>query len=322
MKPLVTCVGEVIVDFVSSRSGVTLQQAPGFLKATGGAPANVAVGLARLGTSVAFVGKVGGDAFGHFLANSLRASGVDITGVRFDHRHRTRLAFVSLMEDGSRDFSFWEQQPADAFLRLRDIDLDKIAQSRIVHMSSFLLLRPSTRELATRLADRLRTRGALISFDPNLRLSLWASRVEARRASQGLCRRANILRLNIEEAEFISGEHDPDKAANLLLRQGPELVVVTSGEHGCLYHTRRYAGSIKGFPVRAVDTTGCGDAFMAGLLHGVAKCAQPPGDIPRHVMLEICRYANATGALTAKRRGGAAAMPTARQVAAFLRGGS
>ena len=318
MMPTVTCIGEAIVDFVSTKSGYSLREAPVFKKAVGGAPANVAVGLARLGTRVSFVGKVGDDPFGRFLEEELRSSGVDTAGMRFDRRHRTRLAFVSLGEKGERDFSFWERAPADEQLRTDDIRLRRVAASRIVHISSFLLLSSATRSVALRLAALLCRQGCLISFDPNVRLSLWRSPDEARKVLTTMVRCAHILRLNLEEARFLSGAREPHKAADALRRLGPELVVITDGANGCVYFTPSETGKVSGFRVRAVDTTGCGDAFLAGLLHGIAQRPERPGEIPGSVLREICRFSNAAGALTALRRGAAAAMPGHSRVIRFL----
>jgi fructokinase len=306
------------VDFVSTRPGFSLQQALLFEKAAGGAPANVAVGLSRLGTRVSFVGEVGDDPFGRFLVRELRGSGVDTSGMKADRRHRTRLAFVSLTKRGERDFSFWEATPADEHLRLADLELRTIAASRIVHISSFLLINRTTRTVALRLAAALRRRGCLVSFDPNLRMSLWRSPREVRSVTRGMVRRAQILRLNIEEAQFLTGTKHLQTAASALRRLGPELVVITDGAKGCTFFTRTEMGEVPGFRVRVVDTTGCGDAFLAGLLHEVARRTESPGNIPGYVMYSICRFSNATGALTAMHRGAAAAMPTRLQVKRFL----
>jgi len=111
--PDVIAHGEMLIDFVSTVNGVSLIEAPSFLKAPGGAPANVAVGLARLGVSAGFLGQVGDDAFGHFLAQTLRENNVDVSALRFSREARTMLAFVSLRIDGERDFMFYRQPSAD-----------------------------------------------------------------------------------------------------------------------------------------------------------------------------------------------------------------
>src|SRR5512139_2769123 len=122
MFDVIAC-GELLIDFVSTQSGVTLGQAPAFQKAPGGAPANVAVGVARLGYRTGFLGQVGDDDFGHFLADTIAAAGVDVGGLRFSPEARTALAFVSLRIDGERSFMFYRHPSADMLWRPEDVDL-------------------------------------------------------------------------------------------------------------------------------------------------------------------------------------------------------
>src|ERR1041385_262704 len=179
--PDITCIGEVLIDFISTKKGVTLSDVPGFVKCAGGAAANVAVGLAKLGILSAFVGKVGNDPFGKFLHRQLREEGVDVSGLRTTQDYNTRLAFVSLSKSSERDFKFWEQHPAVEQLQLSDVNPDRLRKSKIVHISSFLLLNEPARSTALRIARRLKQKRCDISFDPNLRLSLWKSHMEARK---------------------------------------------------------------------------------------------------------------------------------------------
>ena len=317
--PEVTCVGEALIDFLSTSAAAGLEHAAGFLKAAGGAPANVAVGLARLGTRSAFVGKVGDDPFGHFIAAELRRLGVDINGLRFDRARRTRLAFVSFTADGERDFAFWENHPADLELRFRDIDLPHVLRSRIVHISSFMLISGSTRKALLKLARAAGSHGCLVSFDPNLRLSLWPSKQRARETLLEMTRRSSILRLNGEEARFLTGINNSMRAAERLRAAGPDLVVITEGGKGCYFQTALHDGDVPGFRVPAKDTTGCGDAFLAGLLHGIVARGAAPGDLGSDDLREICRFGNAVGALVATESGAMAAMPALSAVKHFLK---
>lgn len=299
----VTCVGEVIVDFVATDSGSQLGDAKQFLKAAGGAPANVAVGLARLGTAAAFIGTVGDDPFGRFLAAFLHSEGVDVSGVRFDRQRKTRLAFVSLTDSGERDFAFWESRPADEDLRLTAADYRKISLSGIVHISSFMLLNKTSRTTVMRLAKRLRTAGTKTSFDPNVRLSLWRSPHEARSTLNEMIGLCNIVKMNTEEAFFITGKRSAELAGADLLRRGPDLAVITAGKKGCSFYTRKGSGNVHGFDVQPVDTTGCGDAFLAALLHKLSSAGASVPGIDLEILTASCRYANAVGALAAKEYG-------------------
>ena len=314
---LITCIGETIVDFVATAPG-SLREAGSFLKAAGGAPANVTVGLSRLGSRSAFVGSVGDDPFGRFLVDSLRSEGVDVRGVRFDRERKTRLAFVSLTPSGERDFAFWEKSPADEILKLGPADMRRIARSRIVHVSSFMLLKSSPRATILRLTAQLRRLGILVSFDPNLRLSLWDSRSEARRLIWKMIGLCDIARMNDEEACFITGQQLPGVAGAAILNHGPAIVVITHGEKGCSFFSRKGSGSVPGFSVRAADTTGCGDAFLAALLHGLANQLVHIDLLTADVLHSICRYANAVGALTSL-HAGAMAIPSPAAVDQFLR---
>jgi fructokinase len=317
--PKVTCVGEVLVDFISTTKGTSLAGTPLFAKCAGGAAANVAAGLARLGIDTAMVAKVGDDAFGRFLRAELSRMGVRASGVTSDKTHKTRLAFVSLERSGEREFDFWQHAPADEQLTSRDLNLPALAKSAIVHIGSFLLLNNPSRSTALRTARALRAKGSQISFDPNLRLTLWKSASDARRVALAMTKLATILRLNEAEARFLTGRRSLQAAARALRELGPAVVVVTAGEEGCLLDTGHAQVFVKGYRVRAADTTGCGDAFLAGLLAGIARSNQRAGALSLASLVSICRFANAAGALCATRRGGIAAMPALSDVDTFLR---
>ena len=314
----VSCVGEVIVDFVSTKAGVTLVDSPGFLKHAGGAAANVAVGLSRLGVRTSFLGKVGRDPFGEFLKRELGTRGVDTSGIRSDAARRTRLAFVSRTKSGDRDFAFWERYPADEFLETRDIDFRQISGSRIVHLGSFPLLREPARTTMIKIAQKAVRYGMAVSFDPNIRLSLWNSRREARQVSLAMVKLSTILRLNDTEAQFLTGSRSVHGAARKLLGLGPLIVVITAGGRGCHAYTGRTSMFVPGFRVRAVDTTGCGDSFLAARLFGILKNANRFGELPAAALESICRFANAAGALTATRFGVISSLPTRSEVESFL----
>lgn len=318
-SPKITCIGEALVDFVSTKRGVPLSGAPGFLKLAGGASANVAVGLAKLGTHSAFVGKVGNDPFGKFLQAELKRNGVDASGVCFDDEHKTRLAFISLTKSGDRDFEFWERRPADEQLLPSDLNFNKVGKSKIVALSSFLLINEPARTSLFRIAKKLRRQGCMIAFDPNVRLTLWRAPREARKILSKALRLSHILRMNIEEAKFLSETDNIEIAAGKFVAMGPELVVVTFGEEGCYFKTPQHSGFMKGFSVKAADTTGCGDGFFAALLHGIVQSHKTLSELSLGELASICRDANAAGALTATRHGAIPALPDSNRVKQFLK---
>jgi fructokinase len=316
--PTISCIGELLVDFVSTASGVTLADAPGFRKLAGGAPANVAVGLAKLGVRSAFIGKVGNDAFGRFLISQLRRHRVNVTGIRLDEQFKTRLAFISLTKSGERDFEFWEQHPADEQLAKADIAMANLLRSGIVHISSFLLLSEPSRSTILNLAEMLRKKRCLISFDPNIRLSLWKSPGEAKKLLLKMIRFTSILRLNEDEARFLTDKKKLRDVAKRLLSLGPDIIVVTRGSKGCAAFTRHSNISLAAFHVKAVDTTGCGDGFLAGFLRGIVHAKKPISEFTTGDLTAICGFANTVAALTAKKHGAIPALPTLQEVEKFL----
>src|SRR5688500_8033583 len=180
LRDTVVCLGEALIDFVADVSGVTLEECPGFRKAAGGAPANVAAGLGRLGASARFVGKVGDDPFGRFLRDTLAAEGVDTRPVRFEPTARTGLAFVSLTREGERDFMFYRNPSADMLLRPEEIPADLCADARLFHFGSITLIAEPSRSATLHAAGQARAAGCAISFDPNLRPPLWDDLERAR----------------------------------------------------------------------------------------------------------------------------------------------
>ena len=205
MFDVIAC-GELLIDFVSTESGVTLAAAPAFKKAAGGAPANVAVGVARLGYRAGFLGQVGEDDFGHFLADTLAEAGVDTGGLRFSAEARTALAFVSLRADGERSFMFYRHPSADMLWRPEDVDAGYAAGTRIFHYGSISLIGEPSRSATLAALGHARAAGALISYDPNLRLALWPSAEAARAGMLAGWQHADLAKVSEEELAFLTGE--------------------------------------------------------------------------------------------------------------------
>src|ERR1022692_1081181 len=166
------CLGELLIDFVSLKAGVRLADAPEFRRAAGGAPANVAVGLARLGVETAFVSKVGADEFGKFLRTTLEREGVDTSGLITTKQAPTGLAFVSLAKDGERTFAFYRDPCADTLLAPEDLRERPWRGAQVFHYGSISLIAEPSRSATLAAIARAEERGMLISCDPNLRLPL------------------------------------------------------------------------------------------------------------------------------------------------------
>jgi fructokinase len=310
----VIALGELLIDFVALESGVSVGDASGFLKAPGGAPANVVVAMARLGHKAAFLGQVGDDPFGHYLASILAADQVDVRGLLFNPQARTALAFVANRADGERSFSFYRNPSADMLLAPGQLPLTLMDAYDVFHFGSITLIGSPSCEATLEALDYARDHHKLISYDPNLRLALWESAEAARDGMRLGLQYANIVKISEEEVEFLTGAHDP----YALWQPSTQLMVVTKGAGGATAYIKESSAPVHvdGFKVQAVDTTGAGDAFMAGLLHGILeRGAGYAAHLP-----ELVRFANAVGAITTTGRGAIPSLPTLAQAQAFMRG--
>ena len=316
--PRVVCLGEVLVDFVALDADVPVEVARTFRRAPGGAPANVAVALSRLDTTAAFLGKVGDDAFGRSLRQTLSAEGVDVRGLVEDPTARTALAFVGSDRSGGRTFVFYHAGMADTLLRPDEIDRELIAHAAIFHFGSVTLASAPSADATLSAAQFARQHGCLVSFDPNVRLELWDSPLRAHKAIVDGLRLSDVVKLSSDELEFVTGTTDPRQASARLRVHGPKMVVLTLGSDGCYFSMERASGRVPGVPVDVVDTLGAGDAFVAGLLAGLA--AESPVQLmaDESAMYEALRFANAVGALTTTQYGAIPALPRRAQVEQVL----
>ena len=312
----VICLGELLIDLVSTETGVALIDAPAFKKAPGGAPANVAVGLAKLGVTVGFMGKVGDDEFGHFLARTLAENGVATSGLRFSDRARTTLSFIAARADGVRECMFYRHPGADMLLEPSEIDVRAIQAARIFHFGSITLIDEPSRSATLHAVETARQAGLLVSYDPNLRLSLWPSAEAARQGMMTGWPLAHVIKVNREEVEFLTGLTDLQAGASRLWHDRLKALLITDGASGAYYVTAAHHGYVPGFKVDVVDTTGAGDGFVAAFLArllGDEALLEEPGRIEAAL-----RYANAVGALTCTQRGAIPGLPTPAQVEAML----
>lgn len=315
------CVGEALIDLVADAPG-PLRYARAFQPAPGGAPANVAVGVARLGGPARFLGKVGDDEFGHLIRETLSAAGVDTANLRMTSEARTGLAFVSLREDGERDFLFYRNPSADMLLRPEDLDLSALTAGDILCYGTVALAAQPSRDTILGLLEIAQARGVTLVCDPNLRLSLWPDPEAALRTAREVLARAQVAKLSLEEAELLTGASSPEAAAAWLLDQGVRLAIITLGAGGAYYATRGgHRARVPGFPVRAVDTTGAGDGFLAGLLVQLWERQRDGFDLDRLTGADLeaaVRFANAVGALVVTTPGAISALPDRATVESFL----
>ncbi|KAL2242442.1 UNVERIFIED_CONTAM: Fructokinase-2 [Sesamum indicum] len=316
---LIVSFGEMLIDFVPTVSGVSLAEAPGFVKAPGGAPANVAIAVARLGGNAAFIGKLGDDEFGRMLAGILKENGVSTDGVTFDGGARTALAFVTLRADGEREFMFYRNPSADMLLAPHELNFHLIRSAKVFHYGSISLIAEPCRSAHFKAMEVAKDAGALLSYDPNLRLPLWPSAEEAREQILSIWEKADVIKVSDEELQFLTQTNIvDDECAMSLWHHNLKLLLVTLGDRGCRYYTKNFKGAVDTYQVKTVDTTGAGDSFVGALL---CKIVDDQFIIQKEERLkQVLRYACACGAITTTKKGAIPALPTHSQVLTLLDG--
>ncbi|WP_124726848.1 carbohydrate kinase family protein [Staphylospora marina] len=308
----VFCVGELLIDWVCTEHGVSLAEGSRFEKKAGGAPANVAAAVARLGGEAVFMGRVGEDPFGDFLVNTLRKERVDVSMI--DRGGSTTFAFVSLKADGERDFVFC--RGADGEYSLDRIDLSRLRSGDILHFGSATAWLPGElRVTVFQLLSIARDRGMFISFDPNHRDALIHDLESFRRDCLHFLEHARFVKMSEEEAMLVSGVKDPMVAVNVLMRHGPDVLCVTMGASGTLLATRERMELVPSVRVKQVDSTGAGDAFVGAMLYRFAGEERLEEALGHHGKLaEFVRFANRAGAAACTGYGAIASLPTLEQV--------
>ncbi len=329
----ILCLGELLIDFMPAPEGVPIEEGlpmeggrpmeevGAFIKAPGGAPANVAVGLARLGFDAGFLGKVGDDPFGRYLSGVLETNRVDVTGLKFTKEAQTSLAFVSLGKDGERSFLFYRNPGADTLLAPSEISRELLRGARCLHFGSLTLVREPARS-ATREAARIaRDEGLILSFDPNVRPALWPSRREIKEQTEWALREADILKMSEEDLPFLLDTEDVEEAiSRIMQRFEPDLLIITLGRRGCLGIHKEGREYVEGLAVSSIDTTGAGDAFTAGLLSALFRedTGIPLSGLTSTRLRRVLRFANACGAIATTKKGAIPALPREEEVSDLL----
>ncbi len=319
--PDVICLGELLIDLCSTAADRPLAEAPGFTKAPGGAPANVAVAVQRLGAAAGFIGVVGADPLGEFLASVLRAEGVDTAGLALVQGLKTPLAFVAVHSSGKSDFFFYHDAGL-APLREELIDEAYVKSAKALHFGSISRITESARRATDKARQAASSAGLLISYDPNYRPRLWADPEEARARIREGFEGVTLAKVSQEEWAFILGTDDFDRGARQLLDLGVKLVVRSEGAGGASFATRNAAGHADAFRVQSVEFTGAGDAFTGSMLVDLLdqqRRGRRVEDLDAPTLSAIVRRANAVGALTTTKPGAIPALPRRPEADDFLR---
>ncbi|MGX3067308.1 aminoimidazole riboside kinase [Ursidibacter arcticus] len=298
--------GDAVVDLIPDGENH-------YLRCAGGAPANVAVGVSRLGGETGFIGRVGNDPLGKFMQQTLQDEQVSTEHMVLDPQQRTSTVIVGL-DNGERSFTFMVNPSADQFLEVTD--LPHFNRNEWLHCCSIALINNPSRSTTIEAIRRIKQAGGFFSFDPNLRESLWQSLDEMKTVVNSVVAMADVLKFSEEELTLLTNTTTLEQATSAITAQYPEkLIIITLGKDGAIFHLNGESKVVAGKALQPVDTTGAGDAFVSGLLAGLS---QQPEWKNEQVLTEIIRKANASGALATTAKGAMSALPNKQQLDEFL----
>jgi fructokinase len=310
----VLCLGEILYDCIADQVGLPLAAVESWTAYPGGAPANVACALTKLGTPTGFIGRIGGDSLGQALAKLLQETGVNTDGLQIDNAHPTRTVMVLRSATGDRAFAaFGDNRPsadfADAYLKANHLPYELFEQAKYLVLGTLGLACPDSAAAIEQAIAFAQQHNVQIFLDVNWRPVFWPDPAAALAIIRRLLPQVNWLKLSDDEAEWLFGT----RSARAISAQLPHLkgVLITAGERGCEYKIGERVGYLPAFEVDVEDTTGAGDSFVAGVLHQLCRGGVLDAD-------EMVRYASAVGALTTVQPGAIAAQPTSAAVEAFL----
>ncbi|MBD2250939.1 carbohydrate kinase family protein [Nostoc parmelioides] len=318
-NPRVLCLGEVLFDCLADQLGLKLEEVKSWTAYPGGAPANVACALVKLGTPAGFIGAVGEDEPGNALVKLLQEVGVDTTGVQRHSTAPTRQVYVVRDLAGDRTFAGFGQYDtsefADTHLQAKQLPESVFQEADFLILGTLELAYPDSEKAIHRALELAEQYDLKIVLDVNWRPVFWHDENIARQKIQEIFKRVDFLKLAKEEAEWLFDTSDPGA---ITYRLGSiEGVLLTDGENGCAYCLGENEGKVPAFPVSVVDTTGAGDSFLAGFIHQLSKYGIHNLN-DAETAKRIITYASAVGALTTTKAGAIASQPTAIEVETFL----
>ncbi|WP_038174415.1 aminoimidazole riboside kinase [Vibrio pacinii] len=298
--------GDAVVDLIP-------QSPSTYLKCPGGAPANVAVAVARLSGQSAFFGRVGQDPLGRFMQQTLREENVDTQFMLLDDAQRTSTVIVDLDDNGERSFTFMVKPSADQFLVEQDIPPFKTGQW--LHVCSIALANEPSRSTTLEAMRRIKSAGGYVSFDPNLREEVWAEPQQLKSVVHQAIELADVIKFSDDELMYLTDTHSLDAGLAAIEPYRNTLVLVTQGAKGALVVYNNTQRLISGQPVKPVDTTGAGDAFVGGLLAQLSQSDEWKNDATIELAVQ---WANGCGALATTQKGAMTALPTQAELKAYI----
>ena len=304
----VVALGELLIDFTCVSTDT--EGYPTMAAHPGGAPANFLATLAKFGAKTALLGKVGNDSLGRLLVGTLESAGIDTRGLLVDDSVFTTMAFVTLDAQGDREFSFVRKPGADTCISFEELDTRLIDEAKVFHFGTLSLTDDPARTATQKAVAYAKSKGKLITYDPNLRKPLWKDLEEAKKQLLWGLEQADVVKISDEEVEFLFGMSVQEGAAHILANYPVKLVFVTCGADGCWYQNAVACGhvpSLKDIPVR--DTTGAGDIFGGSAVWRLLQLNKAPEQLTQAELENAVRFACAAAGLSTTQPGGISSVP-------------
>lgn len=309
----VIALGELLIDFATV--GTDADSYPTMAAHPGGAPANFLAALTKFGAKTALIGKVGSDTFGKLLLGTLNKAGIDTRGMAVTDDVFTTLAFVTFDGHGDRDFAFARKPGADTCLTFREIDLSLIDEAKVFHFGTLSLTDEPARTATQKCVEYAKSKGKLITYDPNLRKPLWNDLEEAKKQLLWGLSQADVVKISDEEVEFLFHLSPEAGAKHILEHFGVKLVFVTCGAEGCFFRNCNAEGHVPSLSgIRVIDTTGAGDIFGGSAVWKLLQTGKAPEELTDAELREIVTFACTAAGLSTTKSGGISSVPEYRQV--------
>ena len=313
----VTALGELLIDFACVSSDG--DGYPTMAAHPGGAPANFLAAITKFGGKTALLGKVGTDAFGKMLIGTLEKAGIETRGLPTDDDFFTTLAFVTFDETGNREFSFSRKPGADTQLRYEDLDLSLIDESKIFHFGTLSLTDEPARTATQKAVAYAKSKGKLITYDPNLRKPLWKDLEIAKEQLIWGLKQADVVKISDEEVEFLFGLGVEEGADYILRTFGTRLVFVTCGPDGCFFQNAVASGHVASLKdIKVIDTCGAGDIFGGSAVWKILQLDKAPETLTKAELCDIVTFACTSAGLSTTQSGGISSIPRYSEIMDIL----
>ena len=313
----VVALGELLIDFATITTDG--DGYPTMAAHPGGAPANFLAALTKFGAKTALLGKVGTDTFGKLLLSTLQKAGIDTRGMIETDDVFTTLAFVTFDQHGDRAFAFSRKPGADTCISFEELDLSLIDEAKVFHFGTLSLTDEPARSATYQAVAYAKSKGKLITYDPNLRKPLWNNLDTAKEQLLWGLTQADVVKISDEEVEFLFGMGVKEGAQHILDHFGVKLVFVTCGADGCFFQNQRAKGRVPSLSnIAVIDTTGAGDIFGGSALWKLLQLDNAPETLTEAELRDVVTFACTSAGLSTTRPGGISSVPTYAEVLANM----